>query len=49
MGAAVGVHDYERVESLIAKGVDVLVVDSAHGHSANVMETVSKIQEAVGH
>jgi len=41
-GAAVGVHDYERVESLIRKGVDVLVVDSAHGHSANVLETVKE-------
>ena len=45
VGAAVGVHDYERVESLISKGVDVLVVDSAHGHSANVMETVRKIKD----
>ena len=44
-GAAVGVHDYERVESLITKGVDVLVVDSAHGHSANVIETVRKIKQ----
>jgi IMP dehydrogenase len=44
-GAAVGVHEYERVESLIAKDVDVLVVDSAHGHSANVIETVRKIKQ----
>jgi IMP dehydrogenase len=40
VGAAVGVHDFERAESLIRAGVDVLVVDSAHGHSANVVETV---------
>jgi IMP dehydrogenase len=45
VGAAVGVHDIERVESLIAKGVDVLVVDSAHGHSANVLETVRQIKK----
>jgi IMP dehydrogenase len=45
VGAAVGVFDYQRVESLIAKGVDVLVVDSAHGHSANVIETVKKIKQ----
>jgi IMP dehydrogenase len=45
VGAAVGVHEYERVESLIAKGVDVLVVDSAHGHSSNVVETVKKIKQ----
>lgn len=40
VGAAIGVHEYERAECLLAKGVDVLVVDSAHGHSANVLETV---------
>lgn len=45
VGAAVGIHEYERVESLIAKDVDVLVVDSAHGHSTNVLETVRKIKE----
>jgi len=44
VGAAVGVHDYQRVESMINKGVDVLVVDSAHGHSANVIETVREIK-----
>jgi IMP dehydrogenase len=45
VGAAVGVQDYERAESLIRAGVDVLVVDSAHGHSANVIETVKGIKE----
>jgi IMP dehydrogenase len=40
----VGVFDFERAESLIAKGVDVLIVDSAHGHSSNVMETVREIK-----
>jgi IMP dehydrogenase len=44
VGAAVGVHDYERAESLIRAGVDVLVVDSAHGHSANVLDTVAEIK-----
>jgi IMP dehydrogenase len=44
VGAAVGVFDYERVESLIAKEVDVVVVDSAHGHSSNVMTTVREIK-----
>src|SRR5262249_54419296 len=39
VGAAVGVHDFERAESLIKAGVDVLVIDSAHGHSSNVVET----------
>ncbi len=45
VGGAVGVHDYERAESLIRQGVDVLVVDSAHGHSANVIETVRTIKK----
>src|SRR5207253_1890248 len=44
VGAAVGVHDYERAESLIRAGVDVLVVDSAHGHSGNVIDTVAELK-----
>jgi IMP dehydrogenase len=45
VGAAIGVHDYERAESLLKQGVDVLVVDSAHGHSTNVIETVRNLKE----
>jgi len=45
VGAAIGVHDFERAESLVNKGVDVLIVDSAHGHSANVLETVRKLKK----
>ncbi|MCY2991849.1 MAG: IMP dehydrogenase [Planctomycetota bacterium] len=44
VGAAIGVFDYDRAQSLIDKDVDVLVVDSAHGHSANVIETVKEIK-----
>ena len=44
VGAAVGVFDYERCESLIENDVDVLTVDSAHGHSSNVIETVKEIK-----
>ena len=44
VGAAIGVGDYERADRLIAQGVDVLVVDSAHGHSRNVIETVREIK-----
>lgn len=44
VGAAIGVFDYERADSLIAAGVDVLVVDSAHGHSRNVIETVRELK-----
>lgn len=43
-GAAVGVLQYERVAALIEAGVDVITVDTAHGHSRNVIETVKKIK-----
>jgi IMP dehydrogenase len=45
VGAAVGVHDYERIEALIKAGVDVVVVDTAHGHSDNVIETVRNVRQ----
>jgi IMP dehydrogenase len=45
VGAAVGVQDYERISKLIEADVDVLVVDSAHGHSQNVIETVRRIKK----
>jgi len=45
VGAAVGVFDMERVARLIAANVDVLVVDTAHGHSANVINTVKEIKK----
>lgn len=45
VGAAVGVFEYDRVEALIKAGVDVIGVDSAHGHSRNVLETVKEIKK----
>jgi IMP dehydrogenase len=45
VGAAIGVFDFERAAQLVEKGVDVLVVDSAHGHSRNVIETVAAIKQ----
>jgi IMP dehydrogenase len=45
VGAAVGVYDLQRAERLIEQGVDVLVVDSAHGHSKNVIETVRQVKQ----
>ena len=45
VGAAVGVLQYDRIEALIDAEVDVVVVDTAHGHSANVIETVRQIKE----
>ena len=45
VGAAIGVGDYERAACLIESGVDVLVADSAHGHSRNVIQTVRDIRK----
>ena len=46
VGAAVGVSEEtpERVDALVRVGVDVLVVDTAHGHSSGVVETVATIK-----
>ncbi len=46
VGAAVGVaaNTMERVDALVAAGVDVIVVDSAHGHSKGILDTVAKIR-----
>ncbi len=47
VGAAVGVGDgtEERVEALVAAGVDVVTVDTAHGHSRGVIERVGWIKK----
>ena len=47
VGAAIGVGDeaIKRAEQLILAGVDVLVVDTAHGHSDKVLSTVQKIKK----
>jgi IMP dehydrogenase len=46
VGAAVGVgpEALERVPTLLKAGVDVLVVDTAHGHSSSVMDTLKTIK-----
>ncbi|MDX2115364.1 MAG: IMP dehydrogenase [Planctomycetota bacterium] len=44
-GAAVGVKQIERVEALIAADVDVIIVDTAHGHSENVLATVREVKK----
>ena len=44
VGAAIGVHDLDRAQLLIDKDVDVLIVDSAHGHSKNVIDTIKAIK-----
>ncbi len=47
-GAAVGVSDstMDRVKLLVEAGVDIITVDSAHGHSKGVIDTVAKIHKA---
>jgi IMP dehydrogenase len=49
VGAAVGVGPdaVERAQALVDAGVDVLVVDTAHGHSAGVLEMVARIKGSV--
>ncbi len=45
--AAIGITNdvLDRAGALIAAGVDVLVLDSAHGHSANIMKTIKLVKE----
>ncbi len=43
-GVGVGADREERVEALIRRGVDVIVVDTSHGHSKNVMDTIREIK-----
>ena len=47
VGAAIGTRrsDLERAEELVRVGVDVLVIDSAHGHSEAVLDVVSWLKE----
>jgi IMP dehydrogenase len=45
VGAAVGVLQLDRVAALIEAEVDVIIVDTAHGHSDNVIRTVEQIKK----
>jgi IMP dehydrogenase len=45
VGAAIGVMQIERAEKLVAAEVDVIVVDTAHGHSLNVLRTVQEVKK----
>ncbi len=47
VGAAIGVGQYDRAKALVDVGVDVLVLDSAHGHSKGILDTVRKIKETM--
>ena len=50
VGAAIGVsHDAdERAQSLALAGVDVIVIDTAHGHSAGVLNSIKSIKKSLG-
>ena len=47
VGAALGtdIDTIDRAEALFNEGVDVLVIDSAHGHSKNVIETIKAVKQ----
>ncbi|NPA61182.1 MAG: IMP dehydrogenase [Epsilonproteobacteria bacterium] len=45
VGGAVGVGQIDRVRALIEAGVDVIVLDSAHGHSKGIIDTVKAIKD----
>lgn len=45
VGAAIGVGQLDRAEALVKAGVDVLVLDSAHGHSKGIIDTVIAIKK----
>ena len=47
VGAAVGTNkeDIDRAKSLIANGCDLIVIDTAHGHSKKVLKTLSKLKK----
>jgi IMP dehydrogenase len=49
VAAAVGVGEesYKRARALVEAGVDAIVVDSAHGHSRNVLEMVARLKQDV--
>ena len=49
VGAAVGAarEDVERAQDLVAAGCDVIVIDSAHGHSQGVLDAAARVRESL--
>ncbi len=45
VGAAIGVNQLDRARALVEAGVDVLVLDSAHGHSQGIIDTLKRIKD----
>ena len=49
VGAAIGTNteDFERARSLVANGADLIVIDTAHGHSEKVLKTLTKVKKII--
>lgn len=47
VGGAIGVGQMDRAKALVDAGVDVLVLDSAHGHSKGILDTVREIKKSL--
>jgi IMP dehydrogenase len=47
VGAAIGVGQMDRAKALVDAGADVLVLDSAHGHSKGILDTVKAIKKSL--
>ena len=47
VGAAIGVNQLDRAKALVEAGVDVLVLDSAHGHSQGIIDTLKAIKDSL--
>ncbi|AGZ21434.1 IMP dehydrogenase [Campylobacter coli] len=45
VAAAIGVGQMDRVDALVEAGVDAVVLDSAHGHSKGIIDTVKSVKE----
>jgi IMP dehydrogenase len=44
-GAAVSVNDFDRIERLVKHKVDVIVIDTAHGHTKGVIDTIKTVKK----
>jgi IMP dehydrogenase len=48
VGAAIGPLDTKRVDALLNAGADILAIDTAHGHSENVINSIKQIKKEYG-
>ena len=51
VGAAIGTNkeDLERARSLVDNGIDIIIIDTAHGHSQKVLNILSKLKKTIKH